>query len=142
MAEQIDDDPEIGSLNAHSDGEPPQAIVVTPGQSACDVKPHVLAVLPTFHGKSYEGPYEFIHEFGKICKAQKRPAGSSEDDYRLKALPFVLKGEANTWFMCLLLHYFLALNKPASIQSIYSIAKGQDRDIEHGEGKHKVSILY
>ncbi|XP_047952083.1 uncharacterized protein LOC125197385 [Salvia hispanica] len=35
----------------------------------------------------------------KICKAQRRPAGASEDDYRLKALPFVLKGEANTWFM-------------------------------------------
>ena len=31
-----------------------------------------------------------------------------------------------------LMHYFLALNKPASIQSIYSIAKGQYRDIEHG----------
>ena len=32
----------------------------------------------------------------------------------------------------IVMHFLLALNKPASIQSIYSIAKG----------KHKVSILY
>ncbi|KAL1544976.1 hypothetical protein AAHA92_21758 [Salvia divinorum] len=71
MADNIDDDPEIGSLNAHFGGEPPQAIVVTAGQAACDVKPHVIAVLPSFHGKIYEGPYEFLHEFCKIYKAQK-----------------------------------------------------------------------
>ena len=59
----------------------------------------MIAILPTYCGKSYEGPYEFLNEFCKICKAQRRPAGASEDDYRLKALPFVLKGEANTWFM-------------------------------------------
>ena len=82
LADNIDDDPEIGPLNAHSDGEPPQAIVVTPRQAACDAKPHVIGLLPLFHGKSYEGPYEFLHEFCKIYKAQKQPAGSSEDDYR------------------------------------------------------------
>ncbi|KAL1549098.1 hypothetical protein AAHA92_17241 [Salvia divinorum] len=84
MADNIDDDPKIRSLNAHSDGEPPQAIVVTIGQAACDVKPHVIAVLPSFHGKSYEGPYKFLHEFCKICKAEKRPVGSSDDGFRLK----------------------------------------------------------
>ncbi|XP_047943047.1 uncharacterized protein LOC125189861 [Salvia hispanica] len=99
MTDQGEDDPELATLTAHADGDPPQAIVVTPGQTACDVKPHVIAILPTYCGKSYEGPYEFLNEFCKICKAQRRPAGASEDDYRLKALPFVLKGEANTWFM-------------------------------------------
>ncbi|XP_047949080.1 uncharacterized protein LOC125194910 [Salvia hispanica] len=99
MADHGEDDPELATLTAHADGDPPQAIVVTPGQTACDVKPHVIAILPTYCGKSYEGPYEFLNEFCKICKAQRRPAGASEDDYRLKALPFVLKGEANTWFM-------------------------------------------
>ncbi|XP_047978517.1 GATA zinc finger domain-containing protein 14-like [Salvia hispanica] len=62
MADQGEDDPELATLTAHADGDPPQAIVARP-------------------------------------PAQKRPAGASEDDYRLKALPFVLKGEANTWFM-------------------------------------------
>ncbi|XP_047943082.1 GATA zinc finger domain-containing protein 14-like [Salvia hispanica] len=99
MADQGEDDPELTTLTAHADGDPPQAIVVTPSQTACDVKPHVIAILPTYCGKSYEGPYEFLNEFCKICKAQRRPAGASEDDYRLKPLPFVLKGEANTWFM-------------------------------------------
>ena len=94
MADQVEDDLELATLNAHADGDPPQAIVVTPGQTTCDVKPHVIAILPTYCGKSYEGPYEFLNEFGKICKAQRTPAGASEDDYRLKVLPFVLKGEA------------------------------------------------
>ena len=83
-------------LTAHADGDPPQAIVVTPGQTACDVKPHVIAIVLTYCGKSYEGPYEFLNEFCKICKAQRRPAGANEDDYRLNGLPFVLKGETNT----------------------------------------------
>ncbi|KAL1549141.1 GATA zinc finger domain-containing protein 14-like [Salvia divinorum] len=30
---------------------------------------------------------------------ERRPAGSIEEDYRLRALPFALKGEADTWFM-------------------------------------------
>ncbi|XP_047949099.1 GATA zinc finger domain-containing protein 14-like [Salvia hispanica] len=66
MADQGEDDPELATLTAHADGDPPQAIVVTPGQTACDVKPHVIAILPTYCGKSYEGPYEFLNEFCKI----------------------------------------------------------------------------
>ncbi|KAL1553983.1 hypothetical protein AAHA92_14592 [Salvia divinorum] len=34
-----------------------------------------------------------------LCGIQRRPVGSSEEDYRLRALPFALKGEADTWFM-------------------------------------------
>ena len=55
MADQGEDDPKLATLTAHADGDPPQAIVVTPGQTACDVKPHVIAIQPTYCGKSYEG---------------------------------------------------------------------------------------
>ncbi|KAL1549140.1 hypothetical protein AAHA92_17276 [Salvia divinorum] len=72
MAAMNEEDPEIGSLNAHLNDEPSSAIVVSAGQSGIEVKNNVLA---------------------------RRPAGSSEEDYRLRALHFALKGEADTWFM-------------------------------------------
>ncbi|KAL1549142.1 hypothetical protein AAHA92_17277 [Salvia divinorum] len=72
MAHNMEDDSEIVSLNAHLSGEPAQAIVLTPGQTGIEVKNNVFA---------------------------RRPAGSIEEDYRLRALPFALKGEADTWFM-------------------------------------------
>ncbi|KAL1555088.1 hypothetical protein AAHA92_15570 [Salvia divinorum] len=99
MAAIIEDDPEIGSLNAHLNGETSSAIVITPGQARIEVKNNVLAVMPHFYGKRIDNPYEFLHEFCKLCGIQRRPAGSTEEDYRLRALSFALKGEADMWFM-------------------------------------------
>ncbi|KAL1545259.1 hypothetical protein AAHA92_22005 [Salvia divinorum] len=99
MAALIEDDPEIGSLNAHLNGEPSSAIVITPGQAGIEVKNNVLVVMPHFYGRRIDNPYEFLHEFCKPCGIQRRPAGSTEEDYRLRTLPFALKGEADTWFM-------------------------------------------
>ncbi|KAL1555013.1 hypothetical protein AAHA92_15502 [Salvia divinorum] len=96
MAAQHDDDLEIGFLNAHLSGEPAQAIVMTPGQAGIEVKYNVLAVMPHFYGRRVDNPYEFLHEFYKLCGIQRRPAGSTEEEYRLRALPFALKEEANT----------------------------------------------
>ncbi|KAL1532880.1 hypothetical protein AAHA92_32840 [Salvia divinorum] len=99
MAAINEDDPEIGSLNAHLSGEPAQAIVMTPGQAGIEVKNNVLAVMPHFYGRRVDNPYEFLQEFCKLYGIQRRPAGSIEEEYRLRALPFALKGEADTWFM-------------------------------------------
>ncbi|KAL1559146.1 hypothetical protein AAHA92_09520 [Salvia divinorum] len=99
MAAMNEEDPEIGSLNAHLNGEPSSAIVVSTGQAGIEVKNNVLAVMPHFYGRRIDNPYEFLHEFCKLCGIQMRPARSTEEDYRLRALPFVLKGEADTWFM-------------------------------------------
>ncbi|KAL1563840.1 hypothetical protein AAHA92_06263 [Salvia divinorum] len=55
--------------------------------------------MPYFYGRRIDNPYEFLHEFCKLCDIQRRPAGSTEEDYRPRALPFALKGEADTWFM-------------------------------------------
>ncbi|KAL1558728.1 hypothetical protein AAHA92_09158 [Salvia divinorum] len=99
MAAIIEDDPEIGSLIAHLNGEPSSTIVITPGQSGIKVNNNVLAVMPHFYGRRIDNPHEFIHEFCKLCGIQRRPTGSTEEDYRLRALPFALKGEADTWFM-------------------------------------------
>ncbi|KAL1554170.1 hypothetical protein AAHA92_14760 [Salvia divinorum] len=96
MANNIDDDPEIGSLNAHLSGEPAQAIVMMPGQAGIEVKNNVLAVMPHFYGHKIDNPYEFLHEFCKLCGIQNRPQGATEEEYKLRALPFALKGEADT----------------------------------------------
>ncbi|KAL1568832.1 hypothetical protein AAHA92_00391 [Salvia divinorum] len=99
MAALNEEDLEIGSLNAHLNGEPSCAIVITAGQAGIEVKNNVLAVMPHFYGRRIDNPYEFLHEFCKLCGIQRRPAGSTEEDYRLRALSFALKGEADTWFM-------------------------------------------
>ncbi|XP_042029923.1 uncharacterized protein LOC121776826 [Salvia splendens] len=78
----VDDDPEIGSLNAHLSGEPAQAIVVTPDQSGIEIQNNVLAVMPHFYGRRMDNPYTILHEFCKLCGIQKRPVGSSEEDYK------------------------------------------------------------
>ncbi|KAL1567097.1 hypothetical protein AAHA92_02617 [Salvia divinorum] len=96
MTTLIEDDPEIGSLNAHLNREPSSAIIITPGQARIEFKNNVLAVMPHFYGRRIDNPYEFLHEFCKLCGIQRRPAGSTEEDYRLRALPFAMKGEADT----------------------------------------------
>ncbi|KAL1531099.1 hypothetical protein AAHA92_33817 [Salvia divinorum] len=102
MAAPHEEDPEIGSLNAHLNGKPSSAIVISTGQAGIEVKNNVLVVMPHFYGRRIDNLYEFLHEFCKLCGIQRRPAGSTEEDYRLRALPFALKGEADTWFMRLL----------------------------------------
>ncbi|KAL1549332.1 hypothetical protein AAHA92_17452 [Salvia divinorum] len=99
MAHNMEYDPEIGSLNTHLSGEPAQAIVVSEGQAEIEVKNNVLAVMPHFYERKMDNPYVFLHEFCKLCGIQKRPAGSTEEEYKLRALPFALKGETDTWFM-------------------------------------------
>ena len=99
MANLVDLDPEIGSLTAHLDGEPAHAIVSNQRQRSIEIKTNVLGVLPTFSGRRNECPYEFLNEFSKLCSIQKRPNETTEEDYRLRAIPFALKGEANTWLL-------------------------------------------
>ncbi|KAL1544878.1 hypothetical protein AAHA92_21673 [Salvia divinorum] len=84
MAALHEEDPEIGSLNAHLNGEPSSAIIISTGQAGTEVKNNLLAVMPHFYGRRIDNPYEFLHEFYKLCDIQRRPAGSTEEDYRLQ----------------------------------------------------------
>ena len=99
MANLVDPDPEIGSLTAHLDVEPAYAIVSNQRQRSIDIKTNVLGVLPTFSRRRNECPYEFLNECNKLCSIQKRPNDATGEDYRLRAVPFALKGEANTWLL-------------------------------------------
>ncbi|KAG6421442.1 hypothetical protein SASPL_117994 [Salvia splendens] len=86
----VDNDWGIGSLHTH-DEEPTHAITVTLGIRAIAVKSGVFAVLSNFYGLPKECPYAFLEEFCRYCGIQPVPAGSTSEDYRLKAIPFVLK---------------------------------------------------
>ncbi|KAG6418660.1 hypothetical protein SASPL_120864 [Salvia splendens] len=90
----LPDDSRIGSLNAHDEREPTHAIAATPGMRTIEIKSGVLAILSHFYGLSKECPYAFLEEFCRYCDIQPVPAGSTSEDYRLKAIPFVLKGDA------------------------------------------------
>ncbi|KAG6394798.1 hypothetical protein SASPL_145388 [Salvia splendens] len=92
------DDSGIGSLHAHDEKEPTHAIAATPGMRTIAIKSGVLAVLSHFYGLSKECPYAFLEEFCRYCDIQPVPAGSTSEDYRLKAIPFVLKGDADRFF--------------------------------------------
>ncbi|KAG6393073.1 hypothetical protein SASPL_147303 [Salvia splendens] len=93
----VTDDSGIGSLHAHDEREPTHAIAATPGMRTIAIKSGVLAVLSHFYGLSKECPYAFLEEFCRYCDIQPVPAGSTSEDYRLKAIPFVLKGDAGVW---------------------------------------------
>ncbi|KAG6411806.1 hypothetical protein SASPL_129890 [Salvia splendens] len=92
-----DNDSGIGSLHAHDEREPTHAIAATPWMRTIAIKSGVLAVLSHFYDLSKECPYAFLEEFCRYCDIQPLPAGSTSEDYRLKAIPFVLKGEAGVW---------------------------------------------
>ncbi|KAG6400111.1 hypothetical protein SASPL_141599 [Salvia splendens] len=93
----IDNDSGIGSLHAHDEREPTHAIAFTPAMRSIAIKSGVLAVLSHFYGLSKECPYAFLEEFCRYCDIQPVPTGSMSEDYRLKAIPFVLKGDAGVW---------------------------------------------
>ncbi|KAG6418555.1 hypothetical protein SASPL_120759 [Salvia splendens] len=93
----VADDSGIGSLHAHDEKEPTHAIAVTPGMRTIAIKSGVLAVLSHFYGLSKECLYAFLEEFCRYCDIQPVPAGSTFEDYRLKAIPFILKGDAGVW---------------------------------------------
>ncbi|KAG6392969.1 hypothetical protein SASPL_147198 [Salvia splendens] len=92
----VDNDSGIGSLHAHDEKKTTHSITITPGMRTIAIKSGVLAVLSNFYGLSKECPYSFLEEFCIYCDIQPVPAGSSSDDYRLKAIPFVLKGDAGS----------------------------------------------
>ncbi|KAG6397357.1 hypothetical protein SASPL_143524 [Salvia splendens] len=98
----VADDSGIGSLHAHDEREPTHAIAATPKMRTIAIKSGVLAVLSHFYGLSKECPYAFLEEFCRYCDIQPVPAGSTFEDYRLKAIPFVLKGDAGVWLSRLL----------------------------------------
>ncbi|WJZ92711.1 hypothetical protein VitviT2T_011693 [Vitis vinifera] len=57
------------------------------------IQPHIVPLLPTFHGMESENPYSHIKEFEEVCNTFLE-GGASIDLMRLKLFPFTLKDKA------------------------------------------------
>ncbi|RVW58563.1 hypothetical protein CK203_110877 [Vitis vinifera] len=71
------------------------------------IRPHIVPLLPNFHGMESENPYAHIKEFEEVCNTF-REGGVSIDLMRLKLFPFTLKDKAKIWLNSL---------RPRSIRS-------------------------
>jgi len=62
----------------------------------CELKFHLIHLLPKFHGLAGEDPHKHLKEFHTVCTTM-RPAGVKEEHIKLKAFPFSLQDAANDW---------------------------------------------
>ncbi|RVW20459.1 Retrovirus-related Pol polyprotein from transposon opus [Vitis vinifera] len=69
---------------------------IVPPTEQLVIRPHIVPLLPTFHGMESENPYAHIKEFEDICNTF-REEGASIDLMRLKLFPFTLKDKAKIW---------------------------------------------
>ncbi|WKA04789.1 hypothetical protein VitviT2T_022796 [Vitis vinifera] len=60
------------------------------------IRPHIVPLLPTFHGMESESLYVHIKEFEEVCNTFLE-GGASIDLMRLKLFPFTLKDKAKVW---------------------------------------------
>ncbi|KAJ9693917.1 hypothetical protein PVL29_009745 [Vitis rotundifolia] len=80
---------------------------IVPPTEQLVIRPHIVPLLPTFHGMESENPYAHIKEFEEVCNTF-REGGASIDLMRLKLFPFTLKDKAKIWLNSL---------RPRSIRS-------------------------
>ncbi|RVW26920.1 hypothetical protein CK203_113374 [Vitis vinifera] len=69
---------------------------IVPPTKQLVIRPHIVPLLPTFHGMESENPYAHIKEFEDVCNTF-REGGASIDLMRLKLFPFTLKDKAKIW---------------------------------------------
>ena len=60
------------------------------------IRPHIVPLLPTFHGMESENPYSHIKEFEEVCNTFQE-GGAAIDLMRLKLFPFTLNDKAKVW---------------------------------------------
>ncbi|KAL6323356.1 hypothetical protein AAG906_029363 [Vitis piasezkii] len=84
------------------------------------IRPHIVPLLPTFHGMESENPYAHIKEF--------------EDLMRLKLFPFTLKDKAKIWLNSL---------RPRSIRTWteLQVSRGWDEPNNREMGKRPVQQM-
>ena len=86
----------------------PSCIVLPPTNAThFDLNPHVIQLLPAFHGLDLENPYTHVKKFKDICTTFKFQ-NFSEESVHLRLFPFSLHDRAKAW---------LDSNMPGSITS-------------------------
>jgi hypothetical protein len=63
-----------------------------------DLKPHVIQLLPAFHGLDLENPYSHVKKFKYICATFKFQK-ISEESVHLRLFPFSLHDRAKAWMV-------------------------------------------
>ncbi|RVW17921.1 Retrovirus-related Pol polyprotein from transposon 412 [Vitis vinifera] len=86
---------------------------IVPPTEQLVIRPHIVPLLPTFHGMESENPYSHIKEFEEVCNTFQE-GGASIDLMRLKLFPFTLKDKAKIWLNSLRLLNSL---RPRSIRT-------------------------
>jgi hypothetical protein len=61
-----------------------------------NLKPHVIQLLPSFHGLNHENPYSHVKKFKDICGTFKFH-NFSEESIHLILFPFSLHDKAKAW---------------------------------------------
>ncbi|RVW58970.1 hypothetical protein CK203_107364 [Vitis vinifera] len=69
---------------------------IVPPTEQLVIRPHIVPLLPIFHGMESENPYQHIKEFEDVCNTF-RESGASIDLMRLKLFPFTLKDKAKRY---------------------------------------------
>ncbi|RVW22899.1 hypothetical protein CK203_107852 [Vitis vinifera] len=69
---------------------------IVPPTEQLVIIPHIVPLLPTFHGIESENPYAYIKEFEEVCNTF-REGGPSINLMRLRLFPFTLKDKAKIW---------------------------------------------
>ncbi|RVW63535.1 hypothetical protein CK203_060858 [Vitis vinifera] len=80
------------------------------------IRPHIVPLLPNFHGMESENPYAHIKEFEEVCNTF-REGGASIDLMRLKLFPFTLKDKAKIWLNSLRPRSMITTKTYESIQA-------------------------
>ncbi|KAL6316347.1 hypothetical protein AAG906_017983 [Vitis piasezkii] len=69
---------------------------IVPPTEQLVIRPHIVPLIPTFHGMESENPYAHIKEFEDVCNTFQE-GGASIDLMRHKLFPFTLKDKAKIW---------------------------------------------
>ncbi|GJR98785.1 DNA-directed DNA polymerase [Tanacetum coccineum] len=122
---------EVWILTTNKNFEDPSPIVypVAANETTTNFKiqPNLIAILPTFRGRTNEEPYTHLHEFFSITHTDE-VTSMTKDGVRLRLFPFSLKDQAKEWFSSLEPR---SINSWAKMQSkildeFYSISKSGD----------------
>jgi hypothetical protein len=90
----------------------PSCIVLPPTNAThFDLKPHIIQLLPLFHGLDLENPYSHVKKFKDISATLKFQS-FFEESVHLRLFPFSLHDRAKAW---------LDSNMPGSITSWESL---------------------
>ena len=65
-----------------------------------ELKSGLIHLLPIFRGLAGEDPHKHLKEFHVVCSGM-RPQGVTEEQVKLRAIPFLLGDKAKDWFYSL-----------------------------------------